>query len=88
MIHRDLLKEIERSVERLWPAVKAELAGQGPMVQGAILADLTAIWLAGHVVPGDAAATKRLRDKILRAHITGVWDLVPVNEPERRNERG
>jgi hypothetical protein len=44
-----------------------------------VLADLLAIWLAGHVVFGDANATKRIRERALKLHISQVWRLVKVN---------
>ena len=52
--------------------IKPILANNPPEVQGAVLADLLAIWLSGH-----APFT---RDKILQAHIQGMWDLIAINE--------
>jgi hypothetical protein len=59
--------------------IKPLLAGRPPGVQGAILADLLAIWLAGHQVAGDAEATRKLRAEMLAMHLTLVRQLVPVN---------
>lgn len=47
------------------------LYGNKPEIQGAVLADLLAIWLAGHPAP--------LRDEILKLHIEHVWPLVATN---------
>jgi hypothetical protein len=47
------------------------LHGQGPEVQGAVLAELTSMWLAGHH-PG-------VRDTVWRAHQIVVWDLLQIN---------
>jgi hypothetical protein len=55
------------------------LHGRDPAVQSAALADLLAMWLAGHVVPGDPAETDRLRSDLLRDHVRLVADLVRPN---------
>ena len=55
------------------------LAGKPPEVQGILLADLVAIWLAGHLVVGDAPATAKLRETLLRAHLRAVRKLLPIN---------
>lgn len=47
------------------------LAGEHPATQGAVLADLLAIWLAGH--PADARA------EVLEAHLEGVDALVSLH---------
>lgn len=68
------------AVERLVEAIRPLLAGKAPPVQGAALADLLAVWLAGHMVPGEPAETQLLRDELLDAHISIVRKLIPVNE--------
>ena len=55
------------------------LAGKESGIQGAVLADLLAIWLAGHTIIGDPEATARLRDEILQLHIATVRELIPEN---------
>jgi hypothetical protein len=70
-------------------AMRPLLMGRPKEVQGAALADLLAIWLAGHVVRGDPAATKRWRADILKVHLKAVRQLVPINyqalvEPQLR----
>jgi hypothetical protein len=70
-----LLRDVSPLVDRIRPL----LAGHEPAVQGAVLADLLAIWLAGHLYPGDAAATAELREDVLRMHIEAVRALVPLN---------
>lgn len=52
------------------------LRGLGPDVQGAVLADLVATWLAGF--QGEGA--EGLRRDLLAAHISLVRELIPVNE--------
>jgi hypothetical protein len=59
--------------------IKPLLAGQSPDVQGAVLADLLAIWLAGHHVEGDENATRTLRAELLADHCFAVRQLVLVN---------
>jgi hypothetical protein len=62
-------------VDRIRPI----LAGQPAEIQGAALADLLAIWLAGHHVAGDENATRKLRAELLASHCIGVRGLVGVN---------
>lgn len=59
------------------------LAGQPPEVQSAALADLVAIWLAGHQGPG----AEDLRAELFALFIGTVLDLVPVNEAMLRELR-
>jgi hypothetical protein len=62
------------------------LAGLGPDVQGAILANLTAMWLAGHMAEDhdDHATTVTVREKILRMHMEAVRSLIAPSERELR----
>jgi hypothetical protein len=69
------LREIARRVG----AIKPALAGLPPEVQGAILADLLAMWLAGHHVEGNADATRELRAELLACHCTAVRYLTSLN---------
>jgi hypothetical protein len=71
----DYATEVMRLVEEIKPL----LAGKSAFVQGAALADLLAIFLAGHIAPGNQAATNQLREDILTMHIEKVRELVPVN---------
>ncbi len=64
------------------------LHGLGPDLQSAILADLVALWLAGHVIfdPKDGPLgverkqTDSTRELVLADWLDLVRDLVPVNE--------
>jgi hypothetical protein len=58
------------------------LRGLGPETQGAVLADLLSLWLAGHFVAGRPAQTSELREALLIEHITTVRKLVPESEKE------
>ena len=42
-------------------AIAPLIGGRPPELQGAVLADLLAIWLAGHIHLDGKAATERLR---------------------------
>jgi hypothetical protein len=55
------------------------LAGRGPFVQGAALADLVAMYLAGHA--------PELREEVLALHVAAVRKLVPVNAAMLRGEK-
>lgn len=68
--------EAEGIVERIKPM----LAGRSGPVQGAVLADLLSLWIAGH--------HPRLRDEILAEHIATVRRLVPHSEKEIFGPRG
>ena len=62
-------------VERIRPL----LAGQPSAVQGAVLSDCVAIWLAGHRVEGDEEATRKLRAELLAMHCSKVRELTEIN---------
>lgn len=67
------------------------LAGHGPEVQGAVLADLLATYLAGHFVAegedDNPAQTADLREQLLQLHVAAVRTLIPVNEAIQRERR-
>jgi hypothetical protein len=54
--------------------IKPFLTGHDPSIQGAALAELLALWLAGH--------HPDLRHEMLDLHIDTVRELVPVAEAE------
>jgi hypothetical protein len=51
-------------------------------VQGAVLADLSAIWLTGHMVPGDVEATRSVRAELLAYQCQTIRALVIAGEME------
>jgi hypothetical protein len=59
-------------VENIVEQIKPLLAGQEPNVQGAVLADLLAMWLAGHA--------PQMREELFAFHVEQVRELVGVNE--------
>lgn len=71
--------QIVEVVGRLRPRVFPILRGLPPVVQGASLMDLLAIWLAGHQVTGDTAATHELRTELLMGILLTLDRLVAVN---------
>lgn len=75
----ELYRRVEPIIERLRPVVFPALAGQPPELQGAVLGDLVAIWLAGHVVLGDPEGTEQLRRELLVELLKAVQALTPVN---------
>jgi hypothetical protein len=80
MSTEELLQMVAPIVRRLWPMLRAELGGKPPQVQAAVLADLTAIWLAGHIDFDDPMETHRLREELLMLHIDAVQQLILPNE--------
>ena len=71
--------EIDKDVmNALVARMKQVLAGQGRYMQCAVLADLTAMCVAGHVCPGNREATDLVRVDVMRQHAELVRDLVPV----------
>ena len=52
------------------------LHGHNPAVQSAVLADLLATWLAGHM----SSDPGKFREELLADHIKLVRKLIPVNE--------
>jgi len=69
-----------RDVDRIVETIRPLLAGKPPELQGAVLADLLAMFIAGHH-PG-------LREEILTLHIAAVRELVPPNEAIIMDRRG
>ena len=64
-------------------AIEPLLAGRASEVQGAALADLLAMWLAGHVLRGDPKATEAYRETVLELHLAAVRLLIPLNYEAR-----
>lgn len=62
-------------------AMQPFLRGLGNEIQGAVLADLLSLWLAGHIAD-TAENTRKLRDDILVQHIAAVCDLIPKSEKQ------
>ena len=63
-----------RHVMRLVNAVKPLLAGEPPGIQGAVLAELLSLWLAGHYRLGP-----EMMESLLNLHTEAVRRLLSVN---------
>jgi hypothetical protein len=64
-------------------ALAKKLVGKSVQVQGAVLADLLAIWLAGHVNLDNPDDSDAIREELLAAHLVAVRALVPINYEEK-----
>jgi hypothetical protein len=53
-------------------------AGKPLNVQGAALANLLALWLAGHVMADDPKATETMRNVLLDLHVGAVRELTTI----------
>jgi hypothetical protein len=67
--------EVKALIDRISPILR----GHDRQVQGAVLADLLARWLAGHCVPDDRFQTILMRGRMLHQHMKIVRDLTKVN---------
>lgn len=58
------------------------LTGLGPEVQGAVLADLVATWLAGHMPMSEdeRPSVDKIRKELFDDWCTVMWQCVPINE--------
>jgi hypothetical protein len=63
-------EELQKQTEVLVELIKPVLGGKPPAVQGVVLADLMAMWLAGHVPSAE--------EELIAAHLTAVRKLVPL----------
>ena len=77
----EVTDQIEKIGRAIWPAVSSALGGQPTPIQGAALADLTARWLAGHVIRGDPVETAALRETLLDLQLRTIRELIPLHEP-------
>ena len=82
------------AVYNLVQAVMPLFKGKPQQVQGAALADLLAMWLAGHLDREDPEGerTERIREMMLEAHLVAVRALIPINyksqvEPQLKASR-
>lgn len=68
----EITREIAATVERIKPL----LADKHPFVPGAVLADLTALWISHHIMPDDDIGQRMLWEEILEAHIRTIRELI------------
>ena len=65
--------------------IRSFLAGEPAEVVGAVLADLTALWLAGHWSRNESIREQWRREE-LELFVTTVEQLIPVNEAMMREQ--
>lgn len=65
-------EETKRQFNMMEDAIRPLLAGHEPGLQGAVLADLVALWVAAHAPP--------LREEMLDGLITLIRSLISVND--------
>ena len=75
---RQQITRLTKTHMRLLDEIGKLLAGQPSQIQGSVLADLTAIWLAGHRA-GTQKASATLREGMLRLQTDAVRQLIPIN---------
>ena len=63
--------------EALLDRIKPLLAGSDAELQGAVICDLAALWIAGHRMP-DRAEGDRMRAELLQLHTAHVRELVQM----------
>jgi hypothetical protein len=71
---------IGREVQRLGDQIRPMLGGVDPVIQSAVLAALVSLYLAGHFIGGDPAATEKMREELLGEFVKLVRQLVPISE--------
>ena len=54
------------------------LAGESAELQGSVVCDLAAMWIAGHRAEGGRAEGDRLREELLEMHTQHVRELVEL----------
>lgn len=75
------------SVERIVESIRPLLTDHPSAIQGAALADLLAIWLAGHIT-ADPTETAKARERLLAMHMTLVRQLIRVNAARIHGDDG
>jgi hypothetical protein len=73
-----------QTIEHMSQQCRLVLAGLPPEVQGAVLGEVVATWIAGHVITDEPGATDRLRKRLTVEHCKLVTDLVIVALSGRR----
>ena len=75
-------------VNALVSTIRPLLTGHAAPVQGTVLADLLAMWLADHSVPGDADETLKIRTQLLVQHLFIVRRLTELYAPLDELKKG
>ena len=72
------VETIEALIKKVMPVIAPILAGHHPDIQGGVLADLVATWLAGHGVADSVPRTRALRAALFANFLLLVERLVPI----------
>jgi hypothetical protein len=82
--------KVARAIIEVSDSIAEHLAGMGPEVQGAILAELFSRWLAGHMLPDEPGAVEveKMRDEIVGKWLKLVFEMTPANEAMIRETHG
>ncbi len=72
------MRETTREVFELGKAVSEKLAGNRPEIVMMVLADMVALWLAGHL--GPEPDLTEFRKETLAKFVAAVERLIPINE--------
>lgn len=84
----DVFKKSQALVDKLWPIIQAEFGGIDPTVQGAVLADLTAIFIFGHrLVDAPKELQRKLWDDLNTIQSATVRTLISFYEKNGINGR-
>lgn len=79
----DIAGDTGKEADAITEQVRPLLVGHGPIVQSLVLADLTAAWIAGHLLHHggavDGRETTRLRDDILAHFLDLIRQLTPLH---------
>jgi len=70
--------DIGERADEILKRVRPFLGRESAEVQGAVIADMAALWLAGHRVEGDRAEGDRLRAELLAMHAAHVRELAAM----------
>lgn len=71
--------EDSHEVLRIADTIKPLLSGHRPELQGGVLAELLALWLAGHRSINNPPSTDAFRERLLAEHIQAVRELTALN---------
>jgi hypothetical protein len=86
LIRRMTPDKLAAHSERLVAAIRPILAGQGSVTQGAVLAELVSMWVAGHFVPDSRIETEEMRKQMLELFMETTERLIRVAEEELRKQ--
>lgn len=73
-------------VEGVAAKIAPFLAGLSSHMQGAIIAELTANWLAGHIVVGNPRLSRELRGELFKVHCEAVRELADLEARKQAAE--